>query len=113
MRVDIKYIDTETGEIKTSEQLLPNALPARLTNKCESLYKATVTAKNRNQQKAEMENPFEAVKNVKEEVMKYLLDNWIKDDDLSLDNITGESQNKIIGEYEEDLYGVGTKKKGD
>ena len=112
MKVEIEYIDMETGEIKTSEELLPNALPARLTNKCESLYKATVTAKGSNK-KAEMEDPFEAVKQVKEEVMTYLLDKWIKTEDLNLDNITGESQNKIVGEYEKDLYGVGTKKKED
>lgn len=106
MKKTIEYIDLETGEIQTFETLLPNALPARLTNKCEAMYKATV----KQNKDAEMNDPFQAIANVKEEVMNYLLERWI-DKDVDLDQIRGKSMNEIVAEYQEDLYGVSAKKK--
>jgi len=106
MKKTIEYIDLETGEIQTFETLLPNALPARLTNRCEAMYKATV----KQNKDAEMNDPFQAIADIKEEVMDYLLDNWIKKD-IDLDQIRGKSMNEIVAEYQEDLYGVSAKKK--
>jgi len=111
MKQQIEYINPDTGEIEKHEALLPNALPARVTNKCEALYKATVTTDGNNK-KAEMNDPFQAVKQVKEEVMEYLLENWIQID-IGLDQITGNSQNQVVAMYEEDLYGVSKKKDED
>ena len=118
MKKTIEYINLENGEIEETEETLPNALPARLSNKCETLYKATVTGKRNNgktEGSVEMDNPIEAKKQVKEEVMDYLLTDsmgpqWIKAD-ISMEQIRGKTQNEVVAEYEEDLYGISSKKK--
>jgi hypothetical protein len=106
MKKTIEYINMETGEIETVEETIPNALPTRICNKADSAYKATV----KQNQDPELNNAFEGMGKSKEIVMNYLLDRWINAD-IDLDQIRGKSTNEIVGEYEEDLYGISSKKK--
>lgn len=111
MKKEIEYIDLDTGEVKTVEETIPNALPQRIADKANAKYKATIRQKG-NKQEAQMNDPFEGVKDSKKVVIEYLIDNWFKTD-LSIDEIRGRTSDEIVGEYEEDLYGVSKKKGGD
>lgn len=109
MQKTIEYIDLDTGEIETVDATIPNALPTRIANKADAAYKATVKANGQSGGSAELDNAFEGMGKSKEIVMEYLLDRWIKQD-ISLDQIRAKSTNEIVGEYEEDLYGISKKK---
>lgn len=111
MKKTIEYINLENGEVETVEETIPNALPTRICNKADAKYKATVK-KSKDQGNAEIDNAFEGMGKSKETVMTYLLDRWIEAD-IDLDQIRGKTTNEIVAEYEEDLYGVSSKKKED
>jgi len=118
MQQTVEYLIQEgedRGETREIQARLPNSLPARLTNECEAEYKATLKAGN-GSQSAKMDDPFNAVKNIKEKVLQYLttdyLDGvqWIEKD---LDSSQITNGNEIVGNYEEDLYGIQKKSGND
>jgi len=118
MQQTVEYLIQEgedRGEKREIQARLPYSLPARLTNECEAEYKATLKAGN-GSQSAEMDDPFNAVKNIKEKVLQYLttdyLDGvqWIEKD---LDSSQITNGNEIVGNYEEDLYGIQKKSGND
>lgn len=114
-QIELKYIDSETGDVKIVDVVIPAMLGSRIATKANSEMKATVKSRNNNSE-IDMDDVLRKIEEVKDRVMEWLLKEWINprlDFDLCLDDIPAREKKRIVSRYEEDLYGIKSKKKED